>query len=150
MTAQQNSVAECAAADSPDDIGSISNDVDHISEDIEQSSEDIELIKNVYDKFVFAKDSQGEVAPESYFTDKALKKLQHDYEFDCDEDPCYAFYALRTGMQDSKPGTDGASQISNIEPDREGWYVISYSDLGWDGKTRVRIVDGKIDDYRRL
>lgn len=85
----------------------------------------------------------------TYFTANALKKLQADYDFDCDEEPCYAFYALRTEMQDSKPGTDGSSQIYSIEP-QDDWFVVFYSDMGWSGKTRIKIVDGKIDDYQRL
>ena len=121
--------------------------VDKVIADI---TDDIDLITNVYDTFVFAVDSQGDLTPESYFTDNALKKLQNDYEFDCDEGPCYAFYALRTGMQDSKPGTDGASQIHDIEPDGDWWYVVTYSDMGWHGETRVSVIDGKIDDYKGM
>lgn len=113
------------------------------------SSDNVALINAVYEKFVFATDSDGDMNPETYFTANALKKLQDDYEFDCDEGPCYAFNALRTEMQDSKPGSDEASVVCEIEPDGDGWYAVSYSDMGWPGKTRVRIIDGKIDDYER-
>lgn len=113
------------------------------------STINIDLINTVYDKFVFAIDADSNVTPETYFTANALKKLQEDYDFDCDEEPCYAYYALRTGMQYSKPGTDGSSQIYSIEPE-DDWYVVFYSDMGWSGKTRIKIVDGKIDDYQRL
>lgn len=114
-------------------------------------TENIDLINTVYANFVFAIDSDGDVIdnPEKYFTAKALEKLQEYYQFDCDESPCYAFYALRTEAQDVKPGSDGASMIDNIEPAADGWYIVSYSDMGWDGKTRIRISDGKIDDYER-
>ena len=112
-------------------------------------SEDIALINTAYEKFVFAIDSQN-VQPETYFTTNALKKLQEGYEYDCDEEPCYAFYALRTKMQDTNPETDGASKINNIEPDGNNWYVVSYSDMGWAGKTRIKIAGGKIDDYERI
>ncbi len=37
----------------------------------------------------------------------------------------------------------------SIEPE-DDWYVVFYSDMGWSGKTRIKIVDGKIDDYQRL
>lgn len=128
-------------------------DVEQISEENEtpsENSENINLITTVYNRLVFAIDSDGDIAPETYFTANALKKLQDDYEYDCYESPCYAYYALRTEAQDSNPESDEESQIINIEPDEEGWYVVSYSDMGWSGKTRVRIVDGKIDDYQRL
>lgn len=117
-----------------------------------ESSRDIDVINTVYDKFVFAIDCSGDELnnPEKYFTANALKKLQEDYTFDCDDGACYAYYALRTEAQDSKPGTDGASQICNIEPIGDGRYIVSYSDMGWPGQTRIRISDGKIDNYERI
>lgn len=117
-----------------------------------ESSRDIDVINAVYDKFVFAIDCSGEELnnPEKYFTANALKKLQDDYDFDCDDGPCYAYYALRTDAQDSKPGSDGASQICNIEPIGDGWYMVSYSDMGWPGETQIRIAYGKIDNYERM
>lgn len=117
----------------------------------DEGTENISLINTVYEKFVFATDSQSDENPEKYFSDNALKKLQDDYEFDCKDGSCYAFYALRTEMQDSNPGTDGASGICDIEPDGDGWYMVSYIDMGWTGKTRIKIIDGnKIDDYQRI
>jgi hypothetical protein len=53
-------------------------------------------------------------------------------------------------MQDSNPDTDGASKICDIELDRDDWYIVSYSDMGWTGKTRIKIIDGKVDDYQRI
>ncbi len=119
-------------------------------ETVVNNTEAIELITTVYDKFVFAIDSSGSDNPEEYFTANALKKLQEDYEFDCEDGPCYAYYALRTEAQDSKPATEEVSQIYSIEAAENGWYVVSYSDMGWKGKTRVKVVNGKIDAYERL
>lgn len=80
----------------------------------------------------------------------ALRKLQDAYEYDCYDGPCYAYYTLRTEAQDSNPKTDDISQICDIETAEDGWYIVSYLDMGWSGKTRVKIVDGKIDDYERI
>ena len=115
-------------------------------------AENGDLIKSVYDKFVFAIDTESEEInhPEKYFTAHALKKLQDAYDFDCDDGPCYAFYALRTEANDSKPGTDEASVIYTITSVGDGWYIVSYSDMGWPGQTRIRAENGKIDDYERL
>ncbi len=107
------------------------------------------LISSIYDKFVFAVDTDGNDNPDDYFTSNALKKLQDDFDSDCDNDSCYAYYALRTEAQDSKPGAEDVSQISSIEPIGDEWYVVSYLDMGWSGMTRVKIVNGKIDDYER-
>ena len=108
---------------------------------------DSEVIMAAYDKFVFAVDNDDTVKPEDYFTANALRKLQDAYEYDCEEGTCYAFWALRTEAQDSKPGTDEVSQITTIDPAEDGWYIVSYTDMGWPGKTRIKITDGKIDDY---
>ncbi|MBD5172115.1 MAG: hypothetical protein HDT02_02705 [Bacteroidales bacterium] len=109
------------------------------------------LIKTVYANFVFAIDADPEVYahPERYFTTSALKKLKDSYEFDCEDNSCYAFYELRTQEQDSKPGTTGESDITDIESIGDNWYVVKYSDMGWSGMTRIKIVDGKIDDFTR-
>lgn len=56
---------------------------------------------------------------------------------------------MRTREQDSKPDSEDVSQICNIESIGDGWYVVSYLDMGWSGMTRVKVVDGKIDDYER-
>lgn len=68
-----------------------------------------DLIKTVYSNFVFAIDATSEVYahPERYFSANALKKLKDSYDFDCEDNNCYAFYELRTQEQDSKPGTTG-------------------------------------------
>lgn len=110
-----------------------------------------DLIKTVYDEFVFVGDTEKDeyTHPEKYFTAKALQKLKDNYEFDCDNGDCYAFYELRTQEQDSKPGTDGESHIINIENMGDGWHVVKYTDMGWSGITRIKIADGKIDDYDR-
>lgn len=110
-----------------------------------------DLIKTVYSNFVFAIDADPEVyaQPERYFTANALKKLRDSYEFDCEDNNCYAFYELRTQEQDSKPGTTGESGIINIESMGDDWYAVKYSDMGWPGMTRIKIVDGKIDDFKR-
>ena len=71
-----------------------------------------EVINTVYEKFVFGIDSNGgDLTPATYFTANALKKLQEDYDFDCEDGPCYAYYALRTEMQESNPESDVASRF---------------------------------------
>ncbi len=112
----------------------------------------IGLIKSVYDQLVFAVDYEGDEIcnPEKYFTDNALKKLRENYEFDCIEEPCYAYCALRTDHQDSNPKSDGVSEIQRIDLCVDGWYIVSYLDMGWAGKTRIKVINGKIDDYMRI
>lgn len=87
--------------------------------------------------------------PERFFTTNALKRLKDSYEFDCEDNNCYAFYELRTQEQDSKPGTTGESDITDIESIGDNWFMVKYTDMGWSGMTRKKIVDGKIDDFTR-
>lgn len=110
-----------------------------------------DVINTVYEKFVFAIDADPEIYshPENYFTPNALKKLRDSYEFDCESNDCYAYYELRTREQDSKPGTEGESFIAVIENIGDGWYVVKYSDMGWSGMTRIKISEGKIEDFER-
>ena len=117
-----------------------------------EAPDSAELIKTVYGNFVFAIDANPDVYdhPDRYFSATALNKLASAYEFDCDDNNCYAYYELRTQEQDSKPGTDGESAIISIEKVGEGWFVVKYSDMGWTGMTLLRIVDGKIDDFARV
>ena len=122
-----------------------------ISNNIAEQVDYKDLINTVYDKFVFAIDADPEIYdhPEKYFTANALDKLSSSYEFDCESGDCYAYYELRTREQDTKPGTDGESHILKIEQLDEDWYVVSYADMGWSGMTRIKIDNGKIDDYQR-
>ena len=120
-----------------------------VSDTTAENTTDNELINRIYDKFVFAIDTDGNDNPEDYFTANALKKLQQDYDFDCEYAPCYAYYALRTGAQDSKPDSEDVSKISKVEHISDGWYEVSYIDMGWSGMTRVKVVDRRIDDYER-
>lgn len=133
------------------------NEAESVEKEIVSSDSSIntqdysELIKTVYAKFVFAIDADPEVYahPERYFTENALKKLKDSYEFDCEDNNCYAFYELRTQEQDSKPDTTGESEITDIESIGDNWYMVKYFGMGWSGMTRIKVVDDKIDDFTR-
>lgn len=111
---------------------------------------DTTLVRTVYNKFVFALDSDGSANPEDYFTPKALKALEDAYEYDCEEGGCYAFSELRTANQDSNPDSDGKTYVDVIQNLGGGEYAVIYSDMGWVGVTIVKVVDGKIDEYQRM
>lgn len=102
-----------------------------------------ELIRKVYNKFVF---KYSESSPKPYFTAKALKKLKKAYDYDCETGDCYGYWALRTGVEDG----NGSSAIISITPEEDGWYLVSYKDMGKKGSTRIEIEDGKINDYKRV
>ena len=114
----------------------------HVAEVDHSANED--LINTVYNTFVFGSSKKS---PKPYFTDKALRKLKAAYDYDCEGGNCYAYWELRTDAQD---GPNDVSRITSIEPGDDGWYVVSYKDMGISGKTRIKIVNGKIDEYKRL
>lgn len=109
-------------------------------EPIEESTTeaDIELIKQFYKKCVF-----GSSSPKKYCTQKCLKKLAAAYDYD---DGGYAVWEFRTDNQDG----DGPSKVTDVQPDGDGWYTVSYRDMGAKGVTKVLVVDGKIDGYKRV
>lgn len=141
----------CSSADKKEIAGQAVPNNTIINETSLKQSNDIDLIKSVYGSFVFAIDVEGDDIqhPEKFFTSHALKKLSEDYKFDCEDGTCYAYYALRTDAQDSKPGSEEESTVIDIEPAGDGWYIASYLDMGWPGKTRIKVTEGKIDDYER-
>lgn len=149
------SFSSCGATATKDTAENIVDQNNITDGTLSDHTPDIELINAVYNKFVFFDlDSDSNENPELYFTENALKKLQNDYYYEygdvCDDVTGYAYYSLRTSAQDSNPESDGSSQILSIEPQENGWYIVSFSDMGWDGKTRVKIKEGKIDKYERI
>ena len=65
--------------------------------------------------------------------------------WEADYDETYSFWYFRTGFQD---GPSDVSEVEGIEPLGEGWYRVSYSDLGNPGVTDVKVEGGKITAYK--
>lgn len=112
------------------------------------TQESKQLIGSFYNQYVFGNEELDNTNASNWGTQKFLKKLKQDYEYDCESDDCYAAYALRTGAQDG----DGTSSVTSITPRSNGWYRVSYRDMGWKGVTDVKVVGvngiPKLDDYK--
>ena len=81
---------------------------------------------------------------EQHCTDKLLKYLKEQYEYDGEG---YAVWLFRTSSQDGKPGVENVrDQIISIAKDSEGWYHYQFFDGGWRGENKLRIYveDGKV------
>ncbi len=65
--------------------------------------------------------------------------------WEADYSDTYSFWNFRTGFQDG-PSRD--SQLEEIKPLGDGWYQVTYSDMGTPGVTDVKLENGKIIDYR--
>ena len=66
-----------------------------------------------------------------------------------DYDGCYEFWRFRTIAQDYNQEVGEISKIKDIQPLNDGWYAVSYLDMGFDGKTEVKVSDGKITDFKQ-
>lgn len=105
---------------------------------IDESTADIALLQQFYEKCVF-----GSASPKKYCTSKCLKRLAAANEYDAGG---YAVWEFRTDNQDGS----GASMVTDVQPDDDGWYTVSYKDMGHKGITKVLVEDGKIADYKRI
>ena len=89
------------------------------------------------------------VLGETEMTDELLRACLSqpvlDALWEADYEDTYSFWNFRTGCQD---GPSSESSLESIEPLGEGWYRVSYSDMGIHGITEVKVADGKIVDYR--
>lgn len=73
-----------------------------------------------------------------------LKKLQAAYKYDTDG-IAYATWLFRSGRQDEKPGSDGATMVTDVKEEGD-WYVYTALDMGWEfsGRIKACIRDGRI------
>jgi len=74
---------------------------------------------------------------ESHCTNKCLKYLQKEYEYDCGEDPCYAVWKFRTSNQD---GYTDEQRLVSVENVGNGYYNYTFIDMGFKGTNRVKVL----------
>lgn len=70
-----------------------------------------------------------------------LKKLEADYDYECDEGPCYAVWDFREGASDV-----WTWKILDVRSEGEDWYTYTFQENEFIGKHRVqaRVVDGTV------
>lgn len=113
-----------------------------------QKALDDEVIKELKDFYNYGVlNTYSDVTPtiEKKCTKKMKRKLAAAYGY---EDGGYAVWELRCGAQDG----DGGSQVNDVIPQGNGWYMVDFLDMGMRGKKEIKAVkqNGKIlfDDYR--
>lgn len=89
-----------------------------------------------YARFVFDGESMDRVASD-ICTPKLLKYLEKQYDYDCLEAPCYAIWCFRTDMQD---GPSDVSKVTDVIHENDGWFEVSYLDMGNEGVTRIHFI----------
>lgn len=94
------------------------------------------FLKAFYARYVFDAESMEKIAND-VCTPKLLKYLEKEYDYDCMEEPCYAMWCFRTGMQD---GPSDVSKVTEVIAENDGWFKVSYLDMGNEGVTRIRFI----------
>lgn len=100
-----------------------------------------DIINNLYTNYVFGNEDFSQIAKD-ICSPKLLKILKDEYEYDCEDGECYAVWIFRTTAQD---GTD-VNEVKNITSKGNGWYEVSYIDMGNEGMTSIKFIeaDGKM------
>lgn len=94
------------------------------------------FLKAFYARYVFNAESMEKIAND-VCTPKLLKYLEKEYDYDCMEEPCYAMWCFRTGMQD---GPSDVRKVTGVTAENDGWFKVSYLDMGNEGVTRIRFI----------
>ena len=100
---------------------------------------DVEVITDFYKAVL------GETEMTDGLLQESLSQPVLDALWEADYADTYSYWAFRTGCQD---GPSQESSLEDVKPLGDGWYQVTYSDLGIPGITDVRVEDGKICDYR--
>ena len=104
-----------------------------------QEKKDIALVNDFYEHVLGNKPMTDKYLKKT-LTEEALSSIwETDYE------DTYSFWVFRTGLQD---GPSSESSVESIEPLGDGWYRVTYSDMGNPGVTDVQVENGRISAYK--
>ena len=100
---------------------------------------DVDVITNFYNAVLGQTEMTDELLKESVSEDLLSALWEADYE------DTYSYWKLRTGYQD---GLSEESSLESVEAAGDGWYHVTYTDMGFHAVTDVKMVKGKIADYK--
>lgn len=107
------------------------------------------FLKEFYTNYIFGRQNFNEVA-KTVCTSNMLSLLKSEYEYDCEDGECYAIWIFRTNSQDGPNDISEVQEVTNIG---DGWYKVTYLDMGNKGETLIRLInrDNKvlIDDIKK-
>lgn len=110
-------------------------------EEIDHTAEHIAFLNDFYKDFFEQEADNWDTNAEKYLphcSDEIIQELKDQYEYECENGECYAWWIFRGGAQD--PGS-GAITVTKAE---DGWYEVNCD--GWYG-TIVKVrVEGAGDD----
>lgn len=103
------------------------------------NNSDVRVITDFYNAVLGKTEMTDELLQQSLSQEVLSNLWEADYE------NTYSWWAFRTGYQD---GPSDVSTLDGIEPLGKGWYRVSYTDMGFQATTDVKLEGGKITDYR--
>ena len=104
-----------------------------------QEKKDIALVNDFYEHVLSIKPMTDK------YLEKTLSEEVLNSLWEVDYDATYSYWRFRTGLQD---GPSSESSVESIEPLGDGWYRVTYSDMGNPGVTDVQVENGRIGAYR--
>lgn len=104
-----------------------------------QEKKDIALVNDFYEHVLSIKPMTDKYL-EKTLSEEILKSL-----WEVDYEATYSYWRFRTGLQD---GPSSESCVESIEPLGDGWYRVTYSDMGNPGVTDVQVENGRISAYK--
>ena len=104
-----------------------------------QEQKDIALVSDFYEHVLGNKPMTDKYLQKTLSEDVLSAIWETEYE------DTYSFWVFRTGLQD---GPSSESSVASIEPMGDGWYRVTYSDLGNPGVTEVQVANGRICAYK--
>jgi len=100
---------------------------------------DVDVITKFYNAALGQAEVTDALLKESLSEDLLSALWEADYE------NTYSWWNLRTGYQD---GLSEESSLDGVESVGNGWYQVSYTDMGIKAVTDVKMAGGKIAEYR--
>ena len=111
------------------------------SDDVSTSEQDIKLIKEWYEYVLGAKEISDNSLDKFLSSDVKKRLWTEDYE------GTYEYWRFRTTSQDYNTEIGDVSKIENISIMDDGWYEVTYLDMGSKGETKVKIENNMIVDF---
>lgn len=106
-----------------------------------REQKDIALITDLYERVLCIKPMTDEFLKDA-LTDQLLESI-----WEADYDDAYSYWVFRTVYQD---GPESESTLGSIQPLGDGWYRVTYSDMGNPGTTDVQVCKGKVCAYKTV
>ena len=105
-------------------------------------SNGVDLLQRVYQHYIFGDSSFNSIA-KTVCTDRILERLKEEFDYECSDGDCYAIWHFRTNSQD---GPNDSSMVKDIIYKGDGWFDVTYIDMGNDGTTTFKLVE----EYNRI